>query len=104
MSLEIMKEIVVAEEKGCKRKSVAEAEAREIVAAAERDGLALLQKVREEAIREKKRLFEEAELRASDTSKKMASATEQVIAELRDIGTARLDAAAMWIIERVVGD
>lgn len=63
MSLEAIEKVSQAETKNRERKAAAEAEAKQIIADAEREGLALLQQARTDAEKEGKALLHEAEER-----------------------------------------
>ena len=65
MSLEAIEKVTEVEQKSKERRLAAEAEARQIVADAERAGLALLQQVRVDAAEEGKTLLRQAEERAA---------------------------------------
>ena len=64
MSLEAIEKVTLLEQQSQERKAAAEAEARQIVADAEREGLALLQQVRAEAAANGRKLLREAEEKA----------------------------------------
>ena len=65
MSLEAIKEVTQSETLIQERKAAAEAEARQLVANAEREGLALLEKVRADALESGRVLLKQAEEKAA---------------------------------------
>ena len=65
MSLEAIKSVTQSESLIQERKAAAEAEARQLVANAEREGLALLQKVRADAAENGRELLKQAEEKAA---------------------------------------
>ena len=66
MSLEAIEKVTQLEQQSQERKAAAEAEARRIVAEAEREGLALLQQTRAAAADKARKLLREAEERAAE--------------------------------------
>ena len=76
MSLEAIERVTQVEQNSQERKTAAEAEARQIVADAERQGLALLQQVRADATEDGRKLLRKAEERAAE---KAADACQWII-------------------------
>ena len=74
MSLEAIEKVSQAETKNRERKAAAEAEAKQIIADAEREGLALLQQARADAEQEGKALLHEAEERAAARAEEISRA------------------------------
>ena len=104
MSLEAIKKITQVEKMGQERKATAEAEARRIVADAERDSLALLQQARLDAAEAGSQLLRQAENRAAKKAEEIAQAAQAECAALRQAAANRLDEAAEFIVGRVVSD
>ena len=89
MSLEAIEKISQVEGTNRERKAAAEAEAKQIIANAERDGLALLQQVRAAANDQGKQLLSQAEERAEKRSAQIAQAAQnelilQILSALSD--------------------
>ena len=72
MSLEAIKSVTQSESLIQERKAAAEAEARQLVANAEREGLALLQKVRADAAENGRELLKRAEEKAAKQAAKIS--------------------------------
>ena len=102
MSLEAIERVAEVENKNRERKAAAEAEAKQIVANAERDGLALLQQVRADAAGQGKELLRKAEEAASARSAEITRAAEAEGVSLRAAAEKHLDEAAEFIVGRVV--
>ena len=102
MSLEAIEKVTQAETRNQERKTAAEAEARQIVVNAERDGLALLQQVRTEAAESGKQLMRQAEETAARRGEEIARDAEAACAALRETAGKYLDEAAEFIVGRVV--
>ena len=85
MSLEAIENIKQIESENRERKAAAEAEARQMVAEAERAGNALVQKARSDAAEHGKQLLQEAETRAAARSAEIAAASTVVLASYTGI-------------------
>ena len=86
MSLEAIEKVTQVESEVRERRAAAEAEAKQLVADAEKEGQALLQRRRSEAAEAGRELLRQAEERA----------------KLREAAEKRLEAAAEFIVGRVV--
>ena len=84
------------------RKAAAEAEAQRIVADAEREGLALLQKARTDAAESGKELLRQAEAKAAERAAEIDRASQAEAAALRETAGQHLEEAAEFIVGRVV--
>lgn len=102
MPLEAIERVTEVESKNRERKAAAEAEAKQIIADAERDCLALLQQVRAEAAESGKELFRQAEAKAAERSAGIAAAASAEAAALRETASQHLAEAAEFIVGRVV--
>ena len=102
MSLEAIERVTQVEQNSQERKTAAEAEARQIVADAERQGLALLQQTRQDAAEEGKKLLRQAEERAARRAEEIGRAAEAEGAALREAAGRNLEEAAEFIVGRVV--
>ena len=102
MSFEAIEKIKQAEAGNQERKAAAEAEAKQIIAEAERNGLALLQQTREAAAESGKALLREAEDRAARRAGEIQKAAEREAGALREAAGRHLEEAAEFIVERVV--
>lgn len=102
MSLEAIEKVTQVETVGRERKAAAEAEARQIIADAERGGLALLQQVRTDAAEHGKKQLREAEEKAAERSTEISRAAEAAGAALRETAEKHLEEAAEFIVGRVV--
>lgn len=102
MSLEAIEKVTQVENLGRERKTTAEAEARQIVADAEREGLALLQQVRTDAAENGRKLLRQAEARAAERSAEISRTAEAAGAALRETADQHLEEAAEFIVGRVV--
>lgn len=102
MSLEAIERIKQTETVNRERKAAAEAEARQMVADAERAGLALLQQVRAEAVEHGKQLLQEAETRAAARSAQIGADAKAEAAKLQEVAGKHLDEAVEFIVGRVV--
>ena len=96
MSLEAIEKVTQIEQQSQERKAAAEAEARQIVANAEREGLALLQQVRVDATKDGRKLLRKAEERAAEKAAEIGRAA------LQEAAGKHLDEAAEFIVGRVV--
>ncbi len=102
MSLEAIEKIKQLETENGERKAAAEAEARRMVADAERAGIGLLQKVRSDAAEHGRELLQEAEKRAAARSAEIGAAAEAEAEALRKAADTHLDEAVEFIVGRVV--
>ena len=102
MSLEAIEKVTQIEQQSQERKAAAEAEARRIVAEAEREGLALLQQTRAAAADKSRKLLREAEERAAEKAAEIDRAAEIDCAALQEAAGKHLDEAAEFIVGRVV--
>ena len=84
------------------RKAAAEAEARQLVAAAERDGVALVQRIRAEAAEKGKTMLEQAEARAAEQAVAIANVAEADAAALQAGAEKHLEEVVEFIVGRVV--
>ena len=102
MSLEAIERVTQVEQNSQERKTAAEAEARQIVADAERQGLALLQQVRADATEDGRKLLRKAEEKAAEKAAEIGRAAEAESAALREAAGKHLEEAAEFIVGRVV--
>ena len=102
MSLEAIEMIQKIEKETQERKSAAEAEARRIVADAERAGQELLERIRTEAAEAGRHMLSEAEAQAATEAEAIAADARKTGDALRKDAETRLDAAAELIIGKVV--
>ncbi len=102
MSLEAIRQITETEQANQTRRAEVEAEARRLTAEAERAGQARLAQVRADAAEAGKRLLSQAEERAEERSREIMLAAEEECARQRRQAEEKLDAAAEFIVERVV--
>ncbi|MCI8398842.1 MAG: hypothetical protein HFF86_10250 [Oscillibacter sp.] len=102
MSLEAVEKVSKVEGEVRERRTAAEAEARQIVSGAEKDGLALLQRTRAEAAESGKALLRQAEEKAAKRAEEIARAAGQDADALRRAAEKRLEEAAEFIVGRVV--
>lgn len=102
MSLEAIKEVTQSETLIQERKAAAEAEARQLVANAEREGLALLEKVRADALESGRVLLKQAEEKAAQQMAQIAKEAEAESSALQAAAEKRLEEAAEFIVGRVV--
>ena len=102
MSLEAIERVKQVEQNSQERKAAAEAEARQIVADAERQGLALLQQTRADAVAAGKKLLREAEARAAQQEAAIRQAAEAESDALVKAAEKHLQEAAEFIVGRIV--
>lgn len=102
MSLEAIEKVAQVELKNQERKATAEAEAKQIIANAQRESLALLQQVRADADAHGRELLRQAEANAAARSVDIAKAAEAESAALRAVAEKHLEEAAEFIVGRVV--
>ena len=96
MSLEAIEKVTQVELNLQERKTAAEVEARQLIADAEREGFALLERTRSAAAENAKQMLKQAEERAAQR------AAEAESAALREAAGKYLEEAAEFIVERVV--
>lgn len=104
MPLEVIENITQVEAENRERKTAAEAKAKQIVADAQRDGLALLQQTRTSAAERSRELLRQAETRAAARGEEIRRDAQAEGEALRKEAESRLDAAADLIVGRVVKD
>ena len=97
MSLEAIEKVTLLEQQSQERKAAAEA-----VADAEREGLALLQQVRAEAAANGRKLLRKAEEKAAVKAAEISRTAEAESSSLREAAGRNLEAAAEYIVGRVV--
>lgn len=102
MSLEAIEKVTEVENRMRERKTAAEAEARQLVADAEREGLANMEKVRADAAESGRALLKQAEERAARQAAEIQSAAEAECTALREEAEKNLEKAAEFIVGRVV--
>lgn len=102
--LEVIESITRVEAENKERRTAAEAQAKQIIADAQRDGLALLQQTREAAADRGWELLRGAEASAAARAEEIASAARAEAEALRRTAEENLDAAAELIVGRVVRD
>ena len=104
MPLEVIENITQVEAENRERKTAAEAKAKQIVADAQREGLALLQQTRTSAAERSRELLQQAETRAAARGEEIRRDARAEGEALRREAETRLDAAADLIVGRVVKD
>lgn len=102
MSLEAIEKVTQTEIKSAERKATAEAEAKQLIADAEREGLALLQRMRQDATQSGKALLAKAEEKAAERSAEITRIAQAEGDALCQTASAHLEAAAEFIVGRVV--
>ena len=102
MSMEAIEKVTQVENLNRERKIAAEAEAKQMIADAERGGLALLQQVRENAADAGKELLRQAEENAAVRAEEIRKSAEAEAAALRETAEKNLTEAAEFIVGRVV--
>lgn len=102
MSLEAIEKVTEAERKNDERRAAAQAEAKQIAAAAERSGLARVQQAREAAAARNKELLRQAEERAAEQTARIEQEARAAGEALRAEAGKHLDEAAEFIVGRVV--
>ena len=104
MPLEVIENITRVEADNRERKASAEAKAKQIVADAQREGLALLQQTRTSAAERSRELLQQAETRAAARGEEIRRDAQAEGDALRREGGSRPDAAAGLIGGRGVRD
>ena len=102
MSLEAIEKVTQVESEARERRAAAGAEAKQLIADAEKEGQALLQRTRTAGAEAGRELLRQAEERAAAAAAKTAQAAEADAAKLREAAGKRLEAAAEFIVGRVV--
>ena len=102
MSLEAIEKVTQIEQQSQERKAAAEAEARQLVANAEREGLALLQQVLVYTTKDGRKLLQKADEKAAEKAAEIGRAAEAESAALREAAGKHLEEAAEFIVGRVV--
>lgn len=101
MSFEDIQKVTRTEQEIRTRKAEAVAEARRIVAEAERVGGQLVERARAEADEKVKALLVEAETRAADRSRQILADNDTACQKLKQAARTRLEQAADLIVGRV---
>ena len=102
MSMKAIEKVTQVENLSRERKIAAEAEAKQMIANAERGSLALLQQVRENAVENGKELLRQAEENAAVRAEEIRKGAEAEAAALREVAEKHLAEAAEFIVGRVV--
>ena len=102
MSIEAIRQVTETEQANKQSRAAAEAEARQLVLDAERNGTELLKKVRSDAAEQGKDLLWQAEERAALRAQEIARETEAESRRQREQAEQHLDETAEFIVERVV--
>lgn len=102
MSLEAIEAVNRAENENKARRAAAEQEAKERVAQAEKDGLALLERVRAQSAEEGKRLLREAEERAEKRCAQLRQDAAGECEAMERLAREHMSAAAERIVGKVV--
>lgn len=102
MSLESIQQVTELEKRMLEEKSAAEAEARALVAEAEKNGLALLTKTRSDAAASGRSLMVSAEERAAKRTAEIQRTAEAEADALRALAEQHMEEAVELIIGRVV--
>lgn len=102
MSLEAIEKISQVEQENRERRVAADAQAKQMVADAQRDGQALIQKTRTDAAEQGKELLRQAEKRAEERSAQISAAATAEGDALRTAAAQHLEEAAEFIVGRVV--
>lgn len=103
MALDAIKRVTEAERLNQERGLAAQAEARQMVADAERSGKALLETARAQAEARGKALLRQAEERAAARAAEIAGEAEQTCRRQRAQAERHLAETAAMIVERIVG-
>lgn len=104
MSLEAIEKVTEVERSSKERRAAAEAEAKQLVSQAQREGLARLEQSRAAEDAHGKELLRKAEEQAAKRTKQIAEKAAAEADALRQTAEERLDAAAEFIVGRVVKD
>ena len=99
MPLEVIENITRVEADNRERKASAEAKAKQIVADAQRDGLALLQQTRTSAAERSRELLRQAETRAAARGEEYRPQLEAYSRALEEITGKQVVRKALWFFE-----
>ena len=102
MSIEAIRQVTETEQANKQSRAAAEAEARQLVLDAERNGTELLKKVRSDAAEQGKDQLRQAEERAVLRAQEIAQEAEAESRRQREQAEQHLDETAEFIVERVV--
>lgn len=102
MSLEAIEKINQVEKENQERRAAADAQAKQLVADAQRDGQALIQKTRTDAAEKGKEMLRQAEVRAQERSAQISAEANAQGDALRAEAAKHLEEAAEFIVGRVV--
>ncbi len=102
MSLDAIKQIAQAEQQTVQRRTEAQAQARRIIADAERAGQETLDAARAQARTQTEQLCKEARAKAEKRAKAVLDETAQTCDAMRKAAKGKLPAVAKVIVERVV--
>ena len=102
MSLEAIEKITAVEQSVKERRAAAETDARQMIADAERAGLALLERVRADAAAEGTDLLRKAEETAAARAAEIGRSAEAECSTMMELASQHLDEAAEFIVGRVV--
>lgn len=102
MSLEALKQVAETESTNQERKAAAEIQARQLVADAERAGVTLLRSAHDKAVEEGKIMLRQAEIHAEKRAAEITQSAQADALAQQKQAEQRLEAAADFIIERVV--
>ena len=102
MSLEAIEKVTQVENQSRERLAAAAGEAKQLVADAEREGQALLQKTRADGLEQGKALLRQAEEKAAARAAETARASKAEAEALKKAADKRLAEAADFIVGRVV--
>ena len=102
MSLEAIEKVTAVEQAVNECRVAAEADARQMIADAERAGLAFLEQVRADAAAESKDLLRKAEESAAARSAEIGRSAEAECGTMMELAAQHLDEAAEFIVGRVV--
>ena len=98
MSIEAIRQVTETEQANKQSRAAAEAEARQLVLDAERNGTELLKQVRSDAAEQGKDLLRQAALRAQEIAREAEAESRRQ----REQAEQHLDETAEFIVERVV--
>lgn len=102
MSLEAIRKVAEIEEQVQERKLIAEAEAHQMIADAEKAGAVNVQKTRNEVAENAKLLLKQAEERATEKTAEIQRAAEAESSALREKAAKHMEEAVEFIVGRVV--
>ena len=102
MSMEMIEKVTQAENEVRERRAAAEAEAKQLIADAERGSLALLQQVRADAVEDGKAMLAKAEESAAKQAETILLEAKAESAALREKAEKHMEEAVALIVGRVV--